>query len=84
MIPGTSCLATIVLSLRDKRHAPIEAPHNNLSGGSNPGNRQQLVERHLRGPRLRCVSLYSLDCELNSRNFESNAVSQFPPPTFFL
>ena len=26
MIPGTSCLATIVLSLRDKNHAPIEAP----------------------------------------------------------
>jgi hypothetical protein len=25
-IPGTSCLATIVLSLRDKNHAPIEAP----------------------------------------------------------
>jgi hypothetical protein len=26
MIPGTSCLAMIVLSLRDKNHAPIEAP----------------------------------------------------------
>jgi hypothetical protein len=26
MIPGTSCLATIVLSLRDKNHSPIEAP----------------------------------------------------------
>jgi hypothetical protein len=26
MIPGTSCLATIVLSLRDKNHPPIEAP----------------------------------------------------------
>ena len=26
MIPGTSCLATIVLSLRDKNHAAIEAP----------------------------------------------------------
>jgi hypothetical protein len=26
MIPGTSCLATIVLSLRNKNHAPIEAP----------------------------------------------------------
>jgi hypothetical protein len=25
MIPGTSCLATIVLSLRDKNHPPIEA-----------------------------------------------------------
>jgi hypothetical protein len=25
MIPGTSCLATIVLSLRDKSHSPIEA-----------------------------------------------------------
>jgi hypothetical protein len=23
--PGTSCLATIVLSLRDKNHSPIEA-----------------------------------------------------------
>src|SRR5580700_11267487 len=31
MIPGTSCLATIVLSLRDKSHSPIEAPHNYLS-----------------------------------------------------
>jgi hypothetical protein len=26
MIPGTSCLATIVLSLRDKNHSPVEAP----------------------------------------------------------
>jgi hypothetical protein len=25
MIPGTSCLATIVLSLRDENHSPIEA-----------------------------------------------------------
>jgi hypothetical protein len=25
-IPGTSCLATIVMSLRDKNHSPIEAP----------------------------------------------------------
>jgi len=25
MIPGTSCLATIVLFLRDKNHSPIEA-----------------------------------------------------------
>ena len=31
MIPGTSCLATIVLSLRDKGHSPIEALHNYLS-----------------------------------------------------
>ena len=30
MIPGTSCLATIVLSLRDKSHPPIEASHNYL------------------------------------------------------
>src|SRR5258705_5595850 len=30
-IPGTSCLATMVLSLRDKSHSPIEAPHNYLS-----------------------------------------------------
>ena len=29
--PGTSCLATISLSLRDKSHSPIEAPHNYLS-----------------------------------------------------
>src|SRR4029077_15270449 len=29
--PGTSCLATIVLSLRDKNHSPIEAPHNQRS-----------------------------------------------------
>ena len=28
---GTSCLATISLSLRDKSHSPIEAPHNFLS-----------------------------------------------------
>ena len=26
MIPGTSCLASIVLSLRDKSHSPIEVP----------------------------------------------------------
>ena len=25
IIPGTSCLATIVLSLRDKNHSPTEA-----------------------------------------------------------
>ena len=38
MIPGTSCLATIVLSLRDQSHSPIEAPHNYLSAyGVNPG-----------------------------------------------
>jgi hypothetical protein len=29
--PGTSCPATISLSLRDKSHSPIEAPHNYLS-----------------------------------------------------
>ena len=28
--PGTSCLATIVLSLRDKSHSPIEAPRIKL------------------------------------------------------
>jgi hypothetical protein len=40
MIPGTSCLATIVLSLRDKSHSPIEAPHNYLSAyGVYPGER---------------------------------------------
>jgi hypothetical protein len=26
MIPGTSCLATIGLSLRDEKHSTIEAP----------------------------------------------------------
>jgi hypothetical protein len=31
MIPGTSCLATIVLSLRDKNHSPIEAPRITLA-----------------------------------------------------
>jgi hypothetical protein len=31
MITGTSCLATIVPSLQDKSHSPIEAPHNYLS-----------------------------------------------------
>ena len=36
--PGTSCLATINLSLRDKNHSPIEAPHNYLSAYRlNPG-----------------------------------------------
>jgi hypothetical protein len=30
-IPGTSCLATIVLSLRDENHSPIEAPRNYLN-----------------------------------------------------
>ena len=41
-IPGTSCVATIVLSLRDKSHSPIEALDNYLSaygvypGKSNP------------------------------------------------
>ena len=29
--PGTSCLATINLSLRDKSHSPIKAPDNYLS-----------------------------------------------------
>ena len=29
MIPGTSCLATIVLSLRDKNHSPIGADGKN-------------------------------------------------------
>jgi hypothetical protein len=29
--PGTSCLATISLSLRDKSHSPIEAPRIKLS-----------------------------------------------------
>jgi hypothetical protein len=27
VIPGTSCLATIALSLRDKSDSPIEVPH---------------------------------------------------------
>jgi hypothetical protein len=35
MIPGTSCLATIVLSLRDKIHSTAGA----LLMGFNPGNR---------------------------------------------
>jgi hypothetical protein len=35
--PGTLCLATISLSLRDKSHSPIEAPQNYLSAdGSEP------------------------------------------------
>jgi hypothetical protein len=29
--PGTSCLATISLSLRDKSHSPIEAPRIELA-----------------------------------------------------
>jgi hypothetical protein len=29
--PGTSCLATISLSLRHKSHSPVEAPHNYLN-----------------------------------------------------
>jgi hypothetical protein len=29
--PGTSCLATIVLSLRDENHSPIEAPRIKLA-----------------------------------------------------
>jgi hypothetical protein len=29
--PGTSCLATISLSLRDKSHSPIERPRINLA-----------------------------------------------------
>ena len=38
MTPGTSCLATIVRSLRDKSHSPIEAPHNYLRAYEvNPG-----------------------------------------------
>src|SRR5258705_8867544 len=39
--PGTSCLATISLSLRDKSHSPIEASHNYLSayaGGPDLGS----------------------------------------------
>ena len=37
--PGTSCLATISLSLWDKSHTPIEAAHNDLRGvpGDAPG-----------------------------------------------
>src|SRR5271154_4343582 len=36
--PGTSYLATISLSLRDKSHSPIEAPQNYLSAyASEPG-----------------------------------------------
>jgi Transposase IS200 like len=31
VVPGTSCLAAIVLSLLDNSHSPIEAPHNYLS-----------------------------------------------------
>jgi hypothetical protein len=31
-VPGTSCLATISLSLRDKSHSPIEAPHVRITG----------------------------------------------------
>ena len=32
--PGTSCLATISLSLRDKNHSPIEGPRIKLAGQS--------------------------------------------------
>src|SRR5580693_2344836 len=66
MIPGTSCLATIVLSLRDKSHSPIvlslrdkshspiEAPHNYLSAyGANPGLPRSNARRQLQGPLLR-------------------------------
>jgi hypothetical protein len=34
MIPGTSCLATIVLSLRDKNHPAIETPVETLDWSS--------------------------------------------------
>jgi hypothetical protein len=34
MIPGTSCLATIMQSLRDKNHSLIAAPRNELSSHS--------------------------------------------------
>src|ERR1700730_4477318 len=30
-VPGTSCLATIMLSLRDKSHSPIEGPRIKLA-----------------------------------------------------
>jgi hypothetical protein len=40
VIPGTSCLATIVLSLRDKNYSPIEAPRIILAlMGFRPGFR---------------------------------------------
>jgi hypothetical protein len=44
--PGTSCLATISLSLRDKSHSPIEAPHNYLSayGAATLGNMAERKE----------------------------------------
>ena len=52
MIPGTSCLATIVLSLRDKSHSPIEAPDNYHSAyGVKPG---------LNGAKIRLV--YAVYC----------------------
>ena len=42
MIPGTSCLATILLSLRDKAIRPIDAPHRCIqipAGKRNDGGR---------------------------------------------
>jgi hypothetical protein len=38
MIPGTSCLTTIVLSLRDKNNSPLERPRNYLSAYSPSNN----------------------------------------------
>ena len=47
MIPGTSCLATIVLSLRDKNHAPIEAPRPILAFSSSvEDDREMTLNRY--------------------------------------
>ena len=56
MIPGTSCLATIVLSLRDKSHSPFDRSNSNLVNSQRAD--EQFRNTILRGDNFRRPLLY--------------------------
>jgi hypothetical protein len=63
MIPGTSCLATIVLSLRDKNYSSFEAPRIILGVHPHPSFRQMSkLQGKARRRLLRRARAISSDC----------------------
>jgi hypothetical protein len=57
--PGTSCLATIVLSFRDENHSPIEAPRIKLALiGFNPREPDHPERRILKGRQMKVLTMW--------------------------
>jgi hypothetical protein len=65
MIPGTSCLATIMLSLRNKGHQPIEAPHYPSAYALNSGLESRSPLRGINHPKRPSPYFHSLRLKTN-------------------